>query len=181
MLPSPDILNEFEHGKFVLSNLAAKRAKQLKDGALALVQVDSTHPLTIALAEIAAGKIKALFVSDEEAALEAGTGVEEIIDVIPLEDDGMLLVGEDDDLHPTLGLLADHDEEHEDHEEDHDEEDHPVVKPQTLADIVEDEDADEVEDDAVEPVAAEEGSDDLSLNELAEQENPTDEDEESND
>jgi DNA-directed RNA polymerase subunit omega len=58
MLPSPDILNEFEHGKFVLSNLAAKRAKQLKEGAPPLVRIDSNHPLTIALAEIAAGKIK---------------------------------------------------------------------------------------------------------------------------
>ncbi|MEA2554591.1 MAG: DNA-directed polymerase subunit omega [Fimbriimonadaceae bacterium] len=58
MLPSPDILNEFEFGKFVLSNLAAKRAKQLKEGAPPLVRIDSNHPLTIALAEIAAGKIK---------------------------------------------------------------------------------------------------------------------------
>ena len=58
MLPKPDILNEYPEGKFVLSNLAAKRAKQLKEGAPPLVQVDSIHPLTIALAEIAAGKIK---------------------------------------------------------------------------------------------------------------------------
>src|SRR6476469_7042437 len=58
MLPSPDILNDYEHGKFVLSNLAAKRAKQLREGAPALVRIDSNHPLTVALAEIAAGKIK---------------------------------------------------------------------------------------------------------------------------
>jgi DNA-directed RNA polymerase subunit omega len=58
MLPSPDILNEYPLGKFVLSNLAAKRAKQLREGALPLVQVESRHPLTIALAEIAAGKIE---------------------------------------------------------------------------------------------------------------------------
>jgi DNA-directed RNA polymerase subunit omega len=58
MLPNPDILNDYPHGKFVLSNLAAKRAKQLREGAPPLVQTDSTHPLTIALAEIAAGKIK---------------------------------------------------------------------------------------------------------------------------
>lgn len=59
MLPSPDILNEFEHGKFVLSNLAAKRAKQIQEGAVPLVHIDSKHPLSIALAEIAAGKVKA--------------------------------------------------------------------------------------------------------------------------
>ncbi|MEI7578233.1 MAG: DNA-directed RNA polymerase subunit omega [Armatimonadota bacterium] len=58
MLPSPDILNEYPLGKFVLSNLAAKRAKQLREGALPLVQIESRHPLTIALAEIAAGKIE---------------------------------------------------------------------------------------------------------------------------
>jgi DNA-directed RNA polymerase subunit omega len=58
MLPSPDILNEYPLGKFVLSNLAAKRAKQLREGAMPLVQVESRHPLTIALAEIAAGKIE---------------------------------------------------------------------------------------------------------------------------
>lgn len=60
MLPSPDILNEFAHGKFVLSNLAAKRAKQLREGATPLVHTHSNHPLTIALAEIAAGKIKVI-------------------------------------------------------------------------------------------------------------------------
>ena len=48
MLPSPDILNDFEHGRFVLSNLAAKRAKQLREGAMPLVSVESNHPLTIA-------------------------------------------------------------------------------------------------------------------------------------
>ena len=58
MLPSPDILNNYPYGKFVLSNLAAKRAKQLREGAPPLVRVESSHPLTIALAEIAAGKIK---------------------------------------------------------------------------------------------------------------------------
>jgi len=33
ILPSADVLNDYEHGRFVLSNLAAKRAKQLKEGA----------------------------------------------------------------------------------------------------------------------------------------------------
>jgi DNA-directed RNA polymerase subunit omega len=74
MLPNPDILNNYPQGKFVLSNLAAKRAKQLREGAPPLVQVDSIHPLTIALAEIAAGKIKpvmsdALDISIEEPEL----------------------------------------------------------------------------------------------------------------
>lgn len=60
-LPPIGLSAEFEHGKFVLSNLAAKRAKQLKDGAPPLVRIHSSHPLTVALAEIAAGKIRPIF------------------------------------------------------------------------------------------------------------------------
>ena len=89
MLPKPDILNEYPEGKFVLSNLAAKRAKQLKEGAPPLVQVDSIHPLTIALAEIAAGKIKPIL-SREGSAIE-------------MPDAPTLTL--DDTLPPELGML----------------------------------------------------------------------------
>ncbi|MCH8978134.1 MAG: DNA-directed RNA polymerase subunit omega [Armatimonadetes bacterium] len=71
MFPQPDILNEFEFGRFVLTNLAAKRAKQIKEGAPPLVRIDSSHPLSIALAEIAQGKIKPLFGKEAEAVEEA--------------------------------------------------------------------------------------------------------------
>ncbi len=37
--------------------VAAKRARQIKDGARPLVEVDSNNPLTVALHEIAAGKV----------------------------------------------------------------------------------------------------------------------------
>ena len=67
IFPSPDILNEAEYGKFVLTNLAAKRAMQIKDGAPPLVRIESSHPLSIALAEIAAGKIKPLLGEEAEA------------------------------------------------------------------------------------------------------------------
>ena len=89
MLPKPDILNEYPEGKFVLSNLAAKRAKQLKEGAPPLVQVDSIHPLTIALAEIAAGKIRPILSRAGEA--------------IEVPDMPTLMV--DDTLPPELGML----------------------------------------------------------------------------
>lgn len=89
MLPSPDILNEFEHGKFVLSNLAAMRAKQLRGGAPALVAITSTHPLTIALAEIAAGKIKPKMV-----------GLAEILEP---QEETAVLIGEDRPA--ELGIL----------------------------------------------------------------------------
>ena len=49
---------------------AAKRARQLRDGARPLVDIDSNNPLTIALQEIAEGKIilKPLEETEEEEA-----------------------------------------------------------------------------------------------------------------
>ncbi len=44
--------------KYALVIVAAKRARQLKDGALPMVDVDSGSPVTVALEEIAAGKIR---------------------------------------------------------------------------------------------------------------------------
>ena len=120
MLPSPDILNEYPLGKFVLSNLAAKRAKQLREGALPLVQVESRHPLTIALAEIAAGKI------EPRTFAQVAEPVGEHVESIVLAEDfvagefGMLLPALDENeavLIETVGLedadpisLADDDE-----------------------------------------------------------------------
>ena len=92
MFPQPDILNEVEYGRFVLTNLAAKRARQIKDGAPPLVRIDSSHPLSIALAEIAQGKIKPLFGEEAEAVEEAKA--ETLADV---DTSGLLLPGLDDD------------------------------------------------------------------------------------
>ncbi len=44
--------------KYALVIVAAKRARQLKDGALPMVDIDTASPVTIALEEIAAGKIR---------------------------------------------------------------------------------------------------------------------------
>lgn len=90
ILPSADVLTSYEHGKFILSNLAAKRARQLRDGAHPLVRCESTHPLSIALAEIAAGKIRPIFAGD---AVEPGT------------DTGSFAVIPDDAIPNELGLL----------------------------------------------------------------------------
>jgi DNA-directed RNA polymerase subunit omega len=153
MLPSPDILNDFQPGKFVLSNLAAKRAKQLREGAPPLVHIDSNHPLTIALAEIAAGKIKAVLPSPDAAILEP-LDVQLVVD----EDDiGMLLPALDEhEVSLVEEIGADHDD-HEEHEV-HEGEDREVL---ALTDLVE---ADEEE-----PAAAA-GDDTLSLSDIAEQE-----------
>lgn len=156
MLPSPDILNEFEHGRFVLSNLAAKRAKQIKEGAPPLVRVDSHHPLTIALAEIAAGKIKPILqdvgvFEDEEVGL--------LIDETRPPEFGVLLPALDD---AEASLVADVVLAPDDHEPGV-----PIEETLSLTDLhVE-------EDEEVVPAAGEEQT--LSLTDIAEEESSVDE------
>jgi DNA-directed RNA polymerase subunit omega len=157
MLPSPDILNNYPYGKFVLSNLAAKRAKQLREGAPPLVRVESSHPLTIALAEIAAGKIKPIMpaIGDPIDVIESVSVV--IGENTPAEL-GMLLPALDETeaaLVTSAAVLG------EDHDDDmlHMDSDEPI----TLSDLVEDDD---------EPVVPDTGDDDtLSLTDIADQEN----------
>lgn len=108
--PTADALNEFEYGRYVLANLAAKRAKQLKDGAPPLVKVDSHNPLTIALAEIAAGKIRANLPTDTTPLAVTDIPVD---DALPSEL-GILLPSLDE-----LDLSVDEDM-HEDDELEHD-------------------------------------------------------------
>jgi DNA-directed RNA polymerase subunit omega len=57
--PSGDKLEELVESRYSLVVLAAKRAKQLRDGAPKLIETTSTNPLTVALEEIAAGKVTA--------------------------------------------------------------------------------------------------------------------------
>lgn len=54
--PAPDKLDAME-SKYALVIVAAKRARQLKDGARRLIDTKSTNPLTVALEELAAGAI----------------------------------------------------------------------------------------------------------------------------
>jgi DNA-directed RNA polymerase subunit omega len=55
--PHADKLEDHVKSRYTLVVLAAKRAKQLRDGAAKLIETTSTNPLTIALEEIAAGKV----------------------------------------------------------------------------------------------------------------------------
>jgi DNA-directed RNA polymerase subunit omega len=150
MLPSPDILNNYPHGKFVLSNLAAKRAKQLREGAPPLVQVDSIHPLTIALAEIAAGKIKPIMGATIEMAIEEPELAVLLDETVPSEL-GMLLPALDE---TEVALVTTVGEDEVDAEAD-------TEETLTLSNLVEDE-------EEVEVVPAED--DTLSLSDIADQE-----------
>jgi DNA-directed RNA polymerase subunit omega len=153
MLPSPDILNDYEHGKFVLSNLAAKRAKQLREGAPPLVQVESNHPLTIALAEIAAGKIKPIL-SGEFETLHPTTDLPLLIDETVPAELGMLLPALDESEAALISAVG---EDDGDIDGDHDD--------LSLSDLVEeDEDAATIPSD----------DDTLSLTDIAEQEESAD-------
>lgn len=150
MLPSPDTLNDYEHGKFVLSNLAAKRAKQLREGAPPLVQVDSNHPLTIALAEIAAGKIKPIL-SNVAEVIEPTTDVAVLIDENVPAELGMLLPALDETEAALVTTVGE-----EDGDPDADGED-----GLSLSDLVEDDE---------EAAAISSDDDTLSLTDIAEQE-----------
>lgn len=153
MLPSPDILNSYEHGKFVLANLAAKRAKQLKEGAPPLISIESNHPLTIALAEIAAGKIKATL--PEIAATETEVPELQITtdEVLPAEF-GMLLPALDEAEVALIETTVLGEEDHEEHAEE-------VVDAVSLSDLV-------PEEEEAAPAVSED--DTLSLSDIAEQE-----------
>lgn len=69
--PSADKIDKAIDSKYALVVLAAKRAKQLKEGARPLIATDSTNPLTIALEEIAGGAIKYQFDENSLAGREA--------------------------------------------------------------------------------------------------------------
>lgn len=166
MLPSPDILNEYPHGKFVLSNLAAKRAKQLREGAPALVQIESTHPLTIALAEIAAGKIKAIMHASADAVIDTHDVPTLLVDETVPAELGMLLPALDENEAALIQSVA--------LEEDH-EADVESDEPLSLSDLV-------GEEEEEEDLSASASDDDtLSLSDIAEQESSADDESEETD
>ncbi|MBV9849606.1 MAG: DNA-directed RNA polymerase subunit omega [Armatimonadetes bacterium] len=68
--PSADTIEDRVGSRYSLVVLAAKRAKQIKEGAPVLIETPSTNPLTIALEEIAAGKVSA---QTDTAAMAAHT------------------------------------------------------------------------------------------------------------
>jgi DNA-directed RNA polymerase subunit omega len=164
MLPSPDILNDFAPGKFVLSNLAAKRAKQLREGAPPLVQIESNHPLTIALAEIAAGKIKAIMPSADVESFDIPDTAVLVEETVPGEM-GMLLPALDETEVALVTSVVLGEDEHEAEIDEH--------EPDTLslADLV-------GEEDDHEEVAAPAEDDTLSLTDIAEQESSEEEESE---
>ncbi len=71
--PSADTIEDRVKSRYSLVVLSAKRAKQIKEGAPILIDTDSTNPLTIALEEIAAGKVTAIEADGDIVPVPAGT------------------------------------------------------------------------------------------------------------
>jgi len=174
MLPSPDTLNDFSFGKYVLSNLAAKRAKQLREGAPPLVNIESHHPLTIALAEIAAGKIKPVLQAGLDPSESGEIGDRAVISDEPLPAElGMLLPALDEAEVALVSTASVGDDDHaDDSDTDSDadsEGDGDSDGVVSLADLVGD-------DEETETSSSSSDDDTLSLSDIAEQET-TDEEE----
>lgn len=118
IIPSADRLEGKTGSLYALCVLAAKRARQLKDPMVRrLVDTQSTHPLTVALEEIAEDAIKARIVEVVKPEVEPiETEIEPVLPIIPVEEEAaaplsvhdMLRVDHEEDLE-----AAEHDEEHE--------------------------------------------------------------------
>ena len=108
--PSADIIEQRVGSRYSLVVLAAKRAKQIKEGAPVLIETASTNPLTIALEEIAAGKVtvgEAVIV--QTAALESEESSSQSLSNILSGS----LDGEVDDLDSELDAADPHSEDAE--------------------------------------------------------------------
>jgi DNA-directed RNA polymerase subunit omega len=87
--PSADKIDENIESKYALVILAAKRAKQIKEGARTRISTPSLNPLTVALEEIAAGEIRYAFDADSLAGREALADKEAVVGSRELAVDGI--------------------------------------------------------------------------------------------
>jgi DNA-directed RNA polymerase subunit omega len=123
--PSADKLETWG-SKYALVTLAAKRAKQIKSGAPPLIDTDSRNPLTIALEEIAAGRITCE-VPDVDAV--PGISMEaEVAELLAIpedyDDEAAVLTADTAPVHEEEAEASYDEEEIEEEEEE--EEDHPL-------------------------------------------------------
>ncbi len=86
--PSADLIELQVESKYALVILAAKRAKQIKEGSRSLIKTDSVNPLTIALEEIAAGAVTFKFDENSLAGREALADKEAVVGARDLEIEG---------------------------------------------------------------------------------------------
>jgi DNA-directed RNA polymerase subunit omega len=113
--PEADKVDEQVDSKYALVILAAKRAKQIKEGARPLIPTDSANPLTVALDEIADGQLGYTFDENSLAGREALADREAVVGARELEVEGIdpLALPEDVDeiTRAAAALGADLDDE----------------------------------------------------------------------
>ncbi len=172
--PSPDKLDR-SASKYALVIVAAKRARQLKDGARKLVESASANPLTVALEELAEGAVIPLQVGGPERlpdTVAQGPVLQGLVSstaLVDLDDDSAAvkaaLLGVDD-AEAVLGDELDMGDE----DEDEDMHDADEVSPSAgLIDLAghDTDDADADEDD---DVIAHDDDNEVSLEEMADAE-----------
>ena len=104
--PSPDKIDKQIDSKYALVILAAKRAKQLKEGSRPRLPTDSTNPLTIALEEIAEGKVQYKFDEQSLAGREAIADQEAVVGARDIEVEMDPLALPDDELARAAAALG---------------------------------------------------------------------------
>lgn len=55
--PLEELLDRVDN-KYALVIIASKRARQLKEGSLPMVDIDSANPVSVALEEVATGRVR---------------------------------------------------------------------------------------------------------------------------
>lgn len=104
--PSADKIDQQVDSKYALVALAARRARQLKEGARPLVESRSANPLTIALEEIASGAIKYKFDETSLAGQEALADKQAVVGRRDLEVEGADPLALPDDLRAAAVQLG---------------------------------------------------------------------------
>jgi DNA-directed RNA polymerase subunit omega len=104
--PSPDKIDKQIDSKYALVVLAAKRAKQLKEGSRPRLNTDSTNSLTIALEEIAEGKVQYKFDEQSLAGREAIADQQAVVGARDIEVDIDPLALPDDELARAAAALG---------------------------------------------------------------------------
>ena len=104
--PSPDKIDKQVDSKYALVILAAKRAKQIKEGSRPRLATDSTNPLTIALEEIAGGKVQYKFDEQSLAGREAIADQEAVVGARDIEVESDPLALPDDELARAAAALG---------------------------------------------------------------------------
>jgi DNA-directed RNA polymerase subunit omega len=143
--PSGDKIEKEIDSRYSLVILAAKRARQIKEGGKPLINTDSPNPITVALEEIAAGQIKPKFdelsLAGREALADAQAviGAREIaVEHDPLPDDLESLAAAKDALGGALldsQDMLELEEGIEGFDEEEDEEEEPLLVTEEDSDI----------------------------------------------